>query len=227
MIYKNPKVEPSLNTIRTEVFNQFERLLTTDVVPYDILKDDKIEQNFTLLLFPSENDLNLIYNEIENFKDVDRNQLYLPKNKLHITLIGEMSKEIETSKIIEVFKSIIPRYRIAFNIYGVATNKNTGSFIVYPTFPLHEMREEFRKNLNLKGTDYTIHLSVYEYIGWINFIRYLKKPEEKLFELMKGRRNIDYGEIKDFKLLLLMNSSRTLADGKYEIIEDLTYCLQK
>jgi len=74
--------------------------------------------------------------------------------------------------------------------------------------------------MGIKGTDYTIHLSVYGYIGWINFVRYTNMPSEEFLNYLKRGKDIDFGILNSGKIKLLKNRSRLLVDGKYDVVHE-------
>lgn len=209
---------PAVEEIKKEVFSQLDGLDPDKVVLFEVDRDDKLVENYTLVYFPEGDVINNLEGEVGQIKSIQNDLFFLEKEKWHITMIGEIGVEIDEKKLIDVIKNELIDMKIAFNVTGYASNKSTASFLTYPDFDLHSFRENIRQKLGIVGTDYTIHLSVYEFIGWINFVRYISVPNIKFFEYIKQKRNVDFGNINSGKLKLLRNRSRTLRDGEFEVV---------
>lgn len=210
----------TVEEIKKEVFSQFDGLDPGKVVLFEIDRDDKLVENYTLVYFPEGDVINNLESEVGQIKSIQNDLFFLEREKWHITMIGEIGLEIDEKKLIDVIKNELLDMKITFNVTGYASNKSTASFLTYPDFDLHSFRENIRQKLGIAGTDYTIHLSVYEFMGWINFVRYISVPNIKFFEYIKERRDVDFGNINSGKLKLLRNRSRTLRDGEFEVVHE-------
>jgi hypothetical protein len=210
----------TVEEIKKEVFSQLDGLDPGKVVLFEIDRDDKLVENYTLVYFPEGDVINNLESEVGQIKSIQNDLFFLEREKWHITMIGEIGLEIDEKKLIDVIKNELLDMKITFNVTGYASNKSTASFLTYPDFDLHSFRENIRQKLGIAGTDYTIHLSVYEFMGWINFVRYISVPNIKFFEYIKERRDVDFGNINSGKLKLLRNRSRTLRDGEFEVVHE-------
>lgn len=158
--------------------------------------------------------------ELDKLMSIQKDLFFLDGEKLHITLVGEINVSTNTQKLIGLVNSWLSQNTVSFEMNGFASNKSTASILAYPTFDLHGFREEVRTGMGIKGTDYTIHLSVYEYIGWINFVRYTNVPNDEFLKHLKMGRDIDFGTLNSGKIKLLKNKSRLLKDGKFEVVHE-------
>lgn len=209
----------AIEEIKREVAWQLACINQQTVTPFDLRKDDEIKENYTLNFFPDELNLKMT-EELGKLMSIQKDLFFLDGEKLHITLVGEIDVGIDSQKIIGLVDSWLSQNTVSFEMNGFASNKSTASILAYPTFDLHGLRELVRTGLGIKGTDYTVHLSVYEYIGWINFVRYTNMPSEKFLNYLKSGKDTDFGILSTGKIKLLKNRSRLLRDGKFEVVHE-------
>ena len=210
---------PTIEEIKREVAWQLAGINQNTVTLFDEKKDDELKENYTLNFFPDKLSLKMV-EELDKLVGIQKDLFYLDRDKLHITLVGEIDVVTDTQKLIGLVDSWLSQNTINFEINGFASNKSTASILAYPTFDLHGFREQVRAGLGAKGTDYTIHLSVYEYIGWVNFVRYTNVPNEDFLKYLKKGKDIDFGILNTGKIKLLKNRSRLLRDGMFEIVHE-------
>lgn len=142
-----------------------------------------------------------------------------PPKKLHITILGQIDAGIGFQVLTRTLKATLLNYRLKFKIIGVASNNSGASFIAYPEgFSIYALRQELREKLGVKTDDYTRYLSSYEYVGWINFLRYKAKPASRFLKYLNSKGNTHFGEVDRGKIVLMRNSSRLLRKGKYKVI---------
>jgi hypothetical protein len=208
---------PTIEEIKREVAWQLAGISPDTVKLFDRDKDDLLEENYTINFFPSEWP-NVTVSQIDEIKKIDSELFFLERDKWHITFVGE----IDTRADVEVIKKTMKewKHKISFELNGFASNKTTASFLAYPNFDLHDFRQTIREGLGIGGTDYTVHLSIYEYIGWVNFVRYTSAPNVEFFDFLRKNKNLDLGNISEGKIKLLKNKSRTLRNGEYEVVAE-------
>ncbi len=207
---------PTIEEIKQKVAWQLAGINSETITPYVDERDDVLKENYTVVLFPNCN-LKKLNDEVSHLKQIDDGLFYLDPSKWHITLIGEIDISTDQEKIIETIKKQLDGLKVEFEVNGFASNKSTASFLTYPDFDLHLFRDEVRNSLGLSGTDYTIHLSTYEYIGWINFVRYTSVPNLEFLRYLRVKKDLDLGDMSG-SIKLLKNKSRTLKDGMFEIV---------
>lgn len=212
-------MQPTVEEIKREVAWQLAGVNQDTVVLFNEKKDDELKENYTLNFFPDELTPKMS-EELGKLMSIQKDLFYLDREKLHITLVGEIDIKTDTQKLIGLVNSWLSQNTIGFEMNGFASNKSTASILAYPTFDLHGLREQVRAGMGIKGTDYTIHLSVYEYIGWVNFVRYTNLPSDEFLTCLKKGKDIDFGVLGTGKLKLLKNRSRLLREGKYEIVHE-------
>jgi len=212
-------MQPTVEEIKREVAWQLAGINQNTVTLFDNKKDDELFENYTINFFPDKVTAKML-EEFSELSSIEKDLCYLDKEKWHITLVGEISTNVESREIVELVGSLLVKNKISFEINGFASNKSTASFLAYPTFDLHQLREHIRTGLGAKGTDYTTHLSVYEYIGWINFVRYTTVPGEEFLRKLREGLDTDFGTLNSGRIRLLKNRSRLLRDGKYEVVHE-------
>jgi len=212
-------MQPTIEEIKQAVAWQLAEINQNTVALFDEVKDDELKENYTLNFFPDELPLK-ITEELGKLANIQKDLFYLDRDKLHITLVGEIDAKSDSQRLIGIVDSWLSQNNLGFEMNGFASNKSTASILAYPTFDLHGFRELVRTGMGISGTDYTIHLSVYEYIGWINFVRYTNLPNEEFLKYLKKGKDIDFGILNTGKIKLLKNKSRLLKDGKYEIVHE-------
>lgn len=210
---------PTIEEIKREVGWQLAGINQNTVTLFDEKRDDELVENYTINYFPDKFTSKML-GEFEILNNIQKELFYLDQKKWHITLVGEINSQTSSEKIVGLVDGWLSKNKVSFEMNGFASNKSTASFLAYPNFNLHEFREGVRSGLGSKGTDYTKHLSVYEYIGWINFARYTSVPSEEFLKFLRKDKDADFGILKSGKIKLLKNRSRLLSDGKYEVVHE-------
>lgn len=157
---------------------------------------------------------------VEKLKEIDPRQYFYSANQLHMTLLGALPVEAKVAEIQKEVEKVMAHNRVKFHLFGVGSNEQAVSLCAYPVgFDLEAMRRNLRRGLGMSGQDYTVYLSAYEKMGWINFMRYLKEPLPKLIDYIRGELvDFDGGEVEPVKVVVMATRSKTLERDKVRLL---------
>ena len=193
---------------RQQSYRQLHDLKPQDIIPYTAAR---VEQNYTILARPNEENIKNITSFTKDLQTIDSNQYYYRPDQLHITILGGLSMKLPKDEFVARTRPIITRYHIKFQLVGLGSNGNCSSALAYPDgFSLHNLREELREALHEKGTPYDIHLSRYEYMGWMNYMRYLQPPKEELLKTLRDNEERLFGPLPSPEVQLYKATSKIL-----------------
>ena len=189
-----------------------------------VIWNDNLEEGFTVNFVLNRPDWKKEYEKLTHEFRESGDALYVyPFERLHMTLLGRIDKELGKEKISEVVKKNMVGKKFIFDIGYLACNNNGVSIIAEPRFDLAGLRTELRKGLGIKGDDYTKYLSIYESLAWMNFIRFKDKPGDKFFETLWQMRNYQFGEHEAKSIGIFFNSSRTMDPHKSRLVEEVIF----
>ncbi|OGG07212.1 hypothetical protein A2872_00790 [Candidatus Gottesmanbacteria bacterium RIFCSPHIGHO2_01_FULL_42_12] len=215
--------EPTFDELRNEVLGQLDSVKSEEVIPFVPEKDDVLQDNYTLNIFPSKDIAHRLNLFMDELRQIEPDHYFLEPEKLHITILGQIDIDTPLDKLINTVEATLKNKEISFRLLGVGSNKLVSSFTAYPqNFSLFELRQEIRKGLGLQADDYTKFLSAYEYVGWLNYLRYAYEPSEQLLSKLRDSKNIEFGLLQPESVKLLRNNSRTLRDGSFEVIKEFS-----
>lgn len=197
-----------LNQFRNESLNQLTSLRPEEV---EIFHDEPIIENFTLILRLDDSTLAGVEHVMNGLKKFEPNQFYYPLENLHLTIIGGLPTNIDPKIIVAAVEKVLPNYSLKFQLKGAGSNKYCSSLSAYPVdFSLHDLRDELRSAIGSHGDNYSSILKSYEYVGWINFMRFFHQPNQSYFDKLYSERDSSLGEFKPKILQLYKNSSKVL-----------------
>ncbi len=184
-----------------------------------LFQDEEVAENYTIVARPSQELVEKIQEFISELKELDDNQFYYKPENLHLTIWGGVEVPIDEQEFVEKSSFILKKYFIQFNMIGIGSNALCSSINAYPKdFSIHQLREELRSSFQSHGTTYTIHLSSYEYMGWMNYLRYLHIPSETYLNYLKKNVERHFGEFIPSKLELYKARGKILNYGKDRLI---------
>lgn len=204
-------------SFRKEVIEQLNKLSPTDVVMFD---NTSISPCYTLVVKPRQIIRKRIEKLLNDLKNIEPDHYYYPLKRLHITLIGNLDIKLNKTNLVDTLAKVLRKYNLKFYAYGTGSNYLSSSVICYPKFEIHQMRDELRQNLNIKGEDYTIHRSMYEHMGWINILRFTSTPSKEFLEKIRSYKNKEFGVIKAKSLQLYKTSSKVLNPAHSKLLAE-------
>lgn len=178
-----------------------------------------IPANFTIVLRFPDPLTHQIGKLINQCKTVDNHQYYYPAENLHLTILGLINIDTEQSMLTDLIEKIIRDNKFTFDFLGTGSNKFAASVSAFPLgFSMFEVRKFLRNHIDDNNDDYSIHLPEYEYMGWINFVRYTQNPQLELIKVLKSNLNTQFGKFTANKIELYKNQSRILKTENTELI---------
>ncbi|MEP7167022.1 MAG: hypothetical protein ABI758_03535 [Candidatus Woesebacteria bacterium] len=196
-----------------QTFHQASLQQLSEVNPKNtkIFKDSKGEENYTLVARPESKLVAIILDIQKKLKSIDPHHFYYPEKRLHMTIIGGISLSTSEHTLIGKLQTVLENRSLEFDCRGSGTNTSAASLSFYPKgFSLHELREQIRFKINEKGTDFTIWIPTYEYVGWINFVRYQNVPKNELLEEIRKYKEEKFGIFSFSKFDLIKTSGLVL-----------------
>lgn len=132
----------------------------------------------------------------ERLESADPKQFYYPISLYHLTILGRIPSTLDHSTLFATLDKLL-REKMTFHLKGVATNHLSCSVSAYPQgFSFYQLRQSIRTQLSIEGDDYTKHLAPYEYMGWVNLLRYLQPPTQSFIDTLKENKDTDFGPLK-------------------------------
>lgn len=164
----------------------------------------------TIVAFPSPEVIGEIMKLIESLKLIDPNQFYYAPENLHLTILGNLPADLADAQIISAVKKVLPA-QIEFEVEDLACNTRGPSICAYPiSMDLKSTRDNLRRELNVKGDDYTSFISAYEHLAWINFARFLSKPQPSLLSYFLENKQLKLGKLQVGEFYFCRSNSRLL-----------------
>lgn len=186
---------------------QLETFKVTDVVPYDFSIDPTF---ITIVGRLDSNSTGKLKSFQEKLEGKDPNQFYYPISLYHLTILGRISSAYDHSKLFKILSSVITM-KMEFRLLGAATNQYSCSVSAYPNnFSIFKLRQELREKLSVPGDDYARHLSLYEYMGWVNLSRYRCAPTQSYIDTLKEYKNTDFGPLSISTVEVYLHQKRIL-----------------
>ncbi|MFO0703796.1 MAG: hypothetical protein U0525_03670 [Patescibacteria group bacterium] len=175
---------------------------------------------YSLVFQPTQKDLiEKIHKLQDHLRSIEPNNYYYSDTEFHSTIIGNFPVSLGYEKLLTVIQKYLQVTNFKFQVTGLGSNRFCSSVSCYPVdFSIHEFREKIRKDVGDHGDDLKVHLETYEYMGWINYMRYMKTPSEKLLEALRSYIDTDFGIWSEGKLRLYETTSKTLNPLKRTLI---------
>lgn len=152
-----------------------------------------------------------IFEISQSLEDLYRQYYYYPKNRYHMTVLGEMSTE-ETSSLdvvaaVQELGAILPVHGV---VHGAELSPSSVFIPVYfPEDELHGVRTRLRARLGV-GTDYSERVPMLDHIGWVNILRTTKAVDEKFLARVVSLGGVELGEIRHLDLEVWETTSMVL-----------------
>jgi len=189
-----------------------------------IFKNTPIKESLTIVARLPLQALRNIKKLISELKRIEPSHYYYPTGQLHLTILGNIPAEINVKRVNRTIKETILLYSLNFNLWGLGSNVYCSSISAYPiSFSIHKLREKLRQKLGGVGADYkkptlTKQLSLYEYMGWINYLRFLKKPKQKLLDKLYELKDRNFSKATIKRIEVYKNTSKVLDPKKADLI---------
>lgn len=191
---------------------QFKHLNSSET---EIFVDEPGNENYTILARPNAPLLGLVTSFQEKLQSIDPRHFYYPSDRLHMTLVGGITAARHPNEVIEAVRPIFQNLSLLFRIWGTTSNTSAASFSFYPqNFSLHDLRERTRRAVGEHGTDFTIWIPEYEYVGWMNFVRYQTEPKEELLAEIGIHLEEEFGAA-DFTRFEIVKTSGLVLNPKW------------
>ena len=188
------------------------------------LWDDLLPENYTINFVLYKPEWEKLYKKlIYEFEKVETGLYVYPFERLHMTLLGRIDKNIDPKKLIEVVRKNMLGRKFVFKVGYLANNNQSLSIISEPKFDLDSLRNQIRKDLGVSGDDYTRYSNIYERLAWFNYLRFREKPGDKFFEALWNMRNFQFGEFEAKDISIYLNTSRTMDPTKCKLMETVPF----
>ena len=189
-------------------------------------KNEIIEDNYTIVIRPNDIFINTIQEYINRLTEIEPNQYYYGVDYLHITILGGIHQDCDVKTIITSVNKTLQKQKLEFQMRGIGSNEYCSSIHALPVnFSLYEVRQELRSSIKQKGDSYSKYLKFYEYIGWMNYLRYTQKPSTNLLNIIKTNKNKDFGKLNASSIEVYKVNSKVPDFKKDKCLYRLTYNL--
>lgn len=187
---------------------QLAELHPSDIVPF---MGEPVPDNYTIVVRPSPEIAEAVHKLTDEFRQIDTGQFYYAPRNLHMTIYGGVPMDLPLEEFIARTAPVIANYRMKFSVKGLGSNGYCSSVHLFPDgFSVHQLREQLRTAVGHHGQRYDSILSRYEYVGWMNYLRYTRTPEPRLIELLKLNRDRDFGQLEYPRIELYKATSKVL-----------------
>lgn len=148
---------------------------------------------------------------------------YYPPEQLHLTILGNVPLNTDISIVEEIIRNAWRKKRFEFRFWGAGMGKFSTSISAYPiNFSLHGLRSDLRNELGIQGTDFTVHLPEYEYVGWTNISRNVDSvPNDDYRSLVLSKCEEEFGTFLPVSVEILENESWVLDPKKITILKEI------
>lgn len=203
---------------RTASLAQLQALRPQDI---EIFEHKPVPPNYTVIARPDEETKRTIEKIIRELQQLEPNQFYYPLDQLHLTLIGNIPLSTNLDRLIETVQTELPKITLSFQLKGLGSNALCLSTSAYPQgFSLHTFRENIRHAVGAHGDDYSSFLASYEYVGWINFLRYYRAPSQLFLDRLYTYRDTVFGELKPSSVQIYRNMSQTIDPDNSQLLHE-------
>ncbi len=195
------------------------RLLSPDSIK---LLEDDLEENITINICLDKPVWRRPYEKLTHeFEKVEDGLFVYPFERLHLTLLGNIDKNMDVKKIRKAIVENMVGKKFIFDVGYLGNNNMAISIIAEPRFDLAGLRWGLRKDLGIEKNEKTKYTNIYEDLAWINFIRFSEKPNEVFFDKLWEMREYQFGEFKISEVGVYLNRSRTMDPEKSKLIEEI------
>jgi len=190
----------------------------------EIFKNKPVPPNYTVIARPDEQTKQSLETIIGELKKLEPDQFYYPLDRLHLTLIGNLPLSTDVDQLINTVNEELQKTTISFQLKGLGSNARCLSTSAYPQkFSLHTFREHIRQAAGAHGDDYSSFLASYEYVGWINFLRYYRSPSQEFLDCLYTHRETVFGEMKPASVQIYRNTSQTIDPENSELLHEFLF----
>ncbi len=186
------------------------------------LLNDDLEENITLNIGLNVPAWRRSYDKLTyDFSKVEDGLFVYPFERLHLTLLGNIDKNMDIEKINKVITENMASKKFVFDM-GCLGNNNMGiSIIAEPRFDLANLRKKIRESLGENKNDETEYSSEFEQLAWVHFLRFIKSPGEAFFDKLWEMREYQFGDFEVSDVGIYLNRSRTMDPAKSSLIEKI------
>ena len=207
-----------LDQFRHESLSQLHALQASQI---RVFQFERISECYTLIARLDDASRREVLGLQNDLQQIDPTQFYYPEQNLHLTLLGNLPLTIDSKDLIEIVGAVLGKYSIQFNLEGMGSSESCASVSAYPhDFSIFTMREELRSLIGMKGDDYSSILQSYEYMGWINVLRYLHIPNQTLLEKMYSYKDTSFGMFTPKIIQLYKTTSKIIEPSESELIKE-------
>jgi 2'-5' RNA ligase len=207
---------PIFQEFRQQSIDQLKNLKRADINIYDY-KDSP--PHYTIVGRPNKESIEIFRKLYSELQVIEPDQYYYPLDILHITFVGDLSIDTDTEQLINAGKNAAKGMNFEFDLFGIGSNKNSSGVTAYPiNFSIHEFREKIRKEIGQHGNDYSGILKNFEYMAWVNYLRYTKTPSQEFLDKLYSLKDTHFGKIRVDKLEVFKFWSRVFEKDKVELM---------
>jgi len=106
-------MQPTIEEIKREVAWQLAAINQDTVNLFDTIKNDELKENYTLNFFPDPFTPKIV-EELGKLINIQSDLSYLDREKLHITLVGEIDVGTDAQKLIGLVDSWLSQNTVNF-----------------------------------------------------------------------------------------------------------------
>jgi len=207
-----------INKFRVESLKQLKSLRADEIV---LLDETPIQENVTIIIKPSEECKKTILKLISGLKVADDTQFYYPVDRFHLTILGNIPISVDIKSHVNSIYDVLKKQKMKFKLFGIGSNQFTSSVSAYPLdFSIHALRDEIRQIINNQADNYSRILEYYEYVGWINYMRYLKHPDQEFLDKLFSYKDFDFGEMIVSKVQIFKTTSKLIDPSQSILISE-------
>ncbi len=182
--------EKIIEKFRESSLDQLKALKAADIV---LLDEAPIQENITIVAKPPKESIKKISKLISELKLLDSNQFFYPVERLHLTILGNIPVTVDIKSHLQSIKSVLMKQEIAFKLYGIGSNQ---------------------------ADNYSRILEFYEYVGWINYMRYLEQPQQSFLDKLFAYKDTVFGVMPVSKVQIFRTTSKTIDSQQSTLISE-------
>lgn len=211
-------MDPILTSFHESSKEQFLDVKPDRIVPF---LDTPFEEVYTIVARPDQNLIQVIEDLQEEYASKDSDQYVYSKDRLHMTILGDIPVSLNQSNLKTIFREGL-KTKLQCKVWGTASNPSASSISLYPeNFSFHTLREELRDDLQAHGTDFSKYIKTYEYVGWINILRYIFSPKQELLDSIESYLEKDFGTFEFNTFQLLRVSNLVLSPERTTVVDEV------
>jgi hypothetical protein len=199
---------------RSESFAQLSSLKPQDVA---LFTERSLPECYTIVAVLPKNTQKVIMDFIHEAQEIDSAQFFYSPDQIHLTIIGNIPAKTPLDVIQKAVDTALLN-KLSFVLYGVGSNTLCSSVSAYPLFDLFQLRGVLRSAIGESGDVYNEHLSGYQKMGWINYMRYLSPPSNQLLDFLKRSFDRYFCTFTAVRIDVVKTTSKILEKEKSELV---------